>query len=734
MFDINEELDKIIYKYELDKHHPQYRIMKQCEKILKALIEELCEKKKKTLFICRDVLETNIIEHYAQDSEYIKNVVLVRRGEQCLKEINFDEYKMVYVFFYDDAQWVMNYLSSRNIINVWVYDIFEQHHIRCDRDFYKFCKNDIDKKFAEDFPGRKGWKNCVQLELYSLQCQCEDEQDVANKMSIIEKCLFLAVYMRDFILVEKYIKRLEPTNRIYREILDEINNLLQEIEDKVRDNTGESIIVYWLDAITYESSQDMSYLQSRVNKSVSFENAFTASPHTISTAKGMFFGKNILDDKVYSIRQINASNSDLLRYLDEKEYDVKVISGYMHWFEKSRVTKARHEIYDPSSEIFWDMLNNLINQTKKTFYIIHALVEGHAPYFSSNMSKDCMVDNAARYKVGKNELDKQLEYYDRLLGDSVTRIYMSDHGAFEFRTRYHIIFSIYSQKIRARKIKELFSTLDFKKLLMQLVDNEEVNEKEIAREYVEIQGMDRYNYKLISKLFKEKRTPTIYMLGYKGIITKENIYIRFNNGIEWLTDRNRMLYEPVLWNSINNIQESDKIPELRKMVTDYPMDVLSDDCFKYARYLRVLASKVDYYFERNISIICEVLNKYPEKSVAIRMGGNHSRELYTNIPYEYKKKIGCFIDKDTNCQCGIYGLPVITLEQLNEINIKAVVLSSYNHREMLRKESRSYPKNIDVIDFYRVFERYGIVFNDNFYMDIKMPDELYEGFPFEDES
>lgn len=129
MFDINEELDKIIYKYELDKHHPQYRIMKQCEKILKALIEELCEKKKKTLFICRDVLETNIIEHYAQDSEYIKNVVLVRRGEQCLKEINFDEYKMVYVFFYDDAQWVMNYLSSRNIINVWVYDIFEQHHI-----------------------------------------------------------------------------------------------------------------------------------------------------------------------------------------------------------------------------------------------------------------------------------------------------------------------------------------------------------------------------------------------------------------------------------------------------------------------------------------------------------------------------------------------------------------------------------------------------------------------------
>ena len=134
-----------------------------------------------------------------------------------------------------------------------------------------------------------------------------------------------------------------------------------------------------------------------------------------------------------------------------------------------------------------------------------------------------------------------------------------------------------------------------------------------------------------------------------------------------------------------------------------------------------------------INVICTELDKYPMKSIAIRMGGEHSMQLFSRISDEHKGKIACFVDNSKSCLCSKYGLPIIDLDELENRGIQAIILSSYDYREMLRRESKKYPKNLDIIDIYSIFEKNGIYCTKNFYMDIKLKDEDYDvGFPFEE--
>ena len=127
------------------------------------------------------------------------------------------------------------------------------------------------------------------------------------------------------------------------------------------------------------------------------------------------------------------------------------------------------------------------------------------------------------------------------------------------------------------------------------------------------------------------------------------------------------------------------------------------------------------------------MKKYPKGTIALRMGGNHSAELYNRLQDEYKEKIGFIIDSNKECICKKYGMPVLTLEEAANTKIKAIVLSSYNHLDMLRKETITYPNEIEIIDIYKELEEKGIYCKDTFYVDAQMKDEDYEvGFPFED--
>ena len=96
------------------------------------------------------------------------------------------------------------------------------------------------------------------------------------------------------------------------------------------------------------------------------------------------------------------------------------------------------------------------------------------------------------------------------------------------------------------------------------------------------------------------------------------------------------------------------------------------------------------------------------------MGGLHSYYLCSILNENVQKKIGSFIDQNLHCICATHR-KVITKEQLVEEKMEAVILSSFDYRRILREESVDYPKDVNVIDIYDVFEELGYSFTGNFF-------------------
>ena len=725
MFNIDEALNEIIYKYELDDICPSYRRAIKCENVLKKCVDNHCLLKEKVLFVCGDNNEVDIISHIAQGNMLIKCILYKNINENIL----WSEYKKIYVASYEINKDILNILIKEQVHYIWIYDVFSKNNCGCDRDFYKLNLTDSTIVFPNVFAGRKGWRNSIQLEFYNSKKKYRELRDEKEKERELRKCLFYSLYMKDFKKSDYYFNILSRKDIRFKKAYDEVKALLGEIKKKVKGNSYNNIVIYLMDAISYEESKDMQYLHKQMKKSVVFENAYATMGNTFPTIKNMLLGKYMFEDRTYAIKKINTEDSEVLKFLQEYGYDIKFISGYMNWVDYRYRSAKRHEIYDSCSMILWDLMNNLINQDKKTFYVVHMLVESHEPYLSSRMSKKSIMDESIRSEFGRKVIDEQLEFYDKFLNDKSYRIYMSDHGKGALFEKYHIILSLYHKKIVNKRINELYSIIDFEKLIKQILVNCNIDERELKREYVHIQNLDKYNYSLIKDIFVNKKYPNIFFMGFNGVITRNKMYVRFKNGQECLIQNDMNDKKKLLWNEC--VEIDDEIDLLRGFTWKYPEEIVNDDMFKYSKYVDKLIEKLGSYMKRYINIICSKLDKYPLKSVAIRMGGEHSMNLYARLSDEYKDKIACFIDGNKMCVCAKYGLPVISIDELEKGNIQAVILSSYDHRAMLRSEAEKYSKDIDVIDIYSVLEDNDILCTNNFYMNIKLKDEDYDvGFPF----
>ena len=729
MFDINEAIDNIIYKYNIDEYYPSYRKASNCEKILKKIIDNHGLANENVLFLCNDQLEIEIISHNSQGCELVECI----NYNQISDSIEWNRYKEVYILSYEKYDDMSEYLDGKTVNYLWVYDVFEKYGYSCCKDFYRLTSKAYESMFSDSFPGKEGWRNNIQLELYNCQKRYNNACDENVKTIELKKCLYLSLYMRNFLSAHSYFMELSKVDVKYKNASEEVDELLTEIKRRVKEKQDKNVVLYWMDAISYEECGDMPYLQQQMNESVVFENAFTSTPNTFPTGKAMFLGKYMVDDKGYQIKNISLENSEVLKLFKEQEYNIKSISGYMRWFDYEYRSEKRHELYDSCSMILWDLLNNLVNNEGKTFYIVHMLVEGHHPFLTSEMDEIGLLDDGIRYSQGRRELDKQLRFFDEFINSKSYRIYMSDHGQHQFSTRYHVILSVYGNGLMRRKINKMFSLIDFVKLIKQILEDGCIDESSYEREYVKIQDIDWYNYKHIRRLINDKIPPDMFLIGYKGVITKEKMYIKFKTGQEWVTDRNIIIHEPALWDGYYNEysdEEQQVINIFREYAGDNITEIDNDERFKYSKYIYKLIDKYKVYMEEYMNIIYKEMDKYPSQSIAIRMGGDHSVELYARMGKEYRKKIKCFIDNNEMCKCSKFGIPIIKLDELEMNSIQGVILSSYDYLEALREEIKQYDKGINVIDIYEAFEKNGICCTKNFYMDIKMAEEDYDvGFP-----
>lgn len=746
MLDINKTLNDIIFKYRLDKHYPHYKNMQEAEKILKKLVREIICNSRKVIFVGDNKIGIEFIRNISRSYMDIEFVFYEQNDKEFtqLETVDWKKFEDVYLISFYGAEYVERWFRRHHVQYEWLYDIFDREEIYLQREFFVFGKENL--YFWVDPTGDCGARSgeeTIQCELYCQQNKYANEHDSRIKRIALEKCLFLTLYMKNFVAAEEYIVLLAEADERYERLWGEIQELLELIKKKISCRKQQDIILYWLDAVPYGAESNMPYLQEAMRHSVVFENAFTNVPYTIPTLRSMFLGKRDIDDQGYRISEISKNNSTVMQFLEAEGYDIKIFSDYFYGLFPILYRKEHFCIdkYAPFSMKLWDMCSEMLLQEKNTLWLIHEL-ESHAPYFVSSINdRNCNCDQKGleeRYKLARREVDEQLAFYDSFISNDAFRIYMSDHGTgISVQNYVHILFNVRHRMLQPRKVTCMYSILDFNKVLEQIIVDGDIKEQELSREYVEIGNMDRYNRQSIEEVFRKKAGVNDGFFGYKGIVDEKYIYIHYTVGKEWLQVREKMRNPFLLYDCIDDICDDTLLPKYRKLAGKYLEDIDNDEKFKYSKYLYTLYHNLSKHnnLKKYVRIMEQMLEKYPNNSVAIRMGGYHSLKLYYLFSEESRKKIWGFIDNSNECRCGIFHLPIIPIcygEDLQKAGIKAILLSSYLNLEALRREAESYPVTIDILDIYSCFEKNGLPCNNDFWV-VKGIDTDYEvGFPFDD--
>lgn len=699
---ITDELNKIIYKYELDKYYPHYRKMQEAKKIISKILEQIKKENLKVIFVGDDGNAEKLLRNMAKNV----NVSFCNKlTEEAMERCVWDDYDVIYVFSFYEVERVFLWMRMHGIKHIWLYDIFEESDILFERPFATFGKDSQDDWFPEHFLGKVRGDN-LYLELFFQQRKYESSDNVAVRKIALKKALFLTLCLKNFVKAEEYFSLLKG-EECFDNAWKEITVLLEKIRVCVQENSKKHIILYWMDGIHYEQKKDMPYLQTRKESGISFENAITHADNTNPTAKAMFCKAKFVDDRSYRISKITEENSPVLRCLAKKDYDFKVISGYFTIFEKQAMIDENLSMWASCSEILWNLMQQLLTAEKNTLYLVHLLVEGHAPHLNTRMLEINFDQLKPRKQDSCIELDEQLKFYDSFVGGNEYRIYMSDHGTADIFTNIHVHFDIVANNLKPRKVSEIFSLLKFSEVIEQLLMKNTIIPKELVTDYAEFQRIDWYNEATIKKIVEERRLFGNYYFGCKGIITQEYIYLRFNTGKQWMVPRNKhMRLEYCFGEYICN---KELLSSFQRLAGIYPKQVSDDDIFHDSKLLYELYYQRKINIDKILDVLCAALENFPENSILIRMGGKYSYQLYLVLPEIYKRKVSGFVDKDKECLCSCFELPIVTPDEINDLDgVRGIILSSYKFITELREEARGYSEQITVLDIYKECEKKGI--------------------------
>lgn len=747
MRDINEELNQIISKYHLDQYYPHYRNMIDAQKVLRDIVQEIQQNKKKAIFVGYDKSGIAFIRNISRDYMDI-HFLIYNRNDKVLEDLELTDwnvYDEVYLISYYGAEYVERWFRLHHIRYEWIYDIFERQGFYLQREFFAFGKEDLYQLIETNelsVHTRHGWTESLLCELYCQQSKYNSAKNRTTRRIALEKCLFLTIYLKDFVKTHEYISILTQEDIKFKYLWEELQTLLDDVRMAVRERTQKDIILYWLDAIPYGDERNMPYLQRYKEAGIEFENAHTYITNTNPTLRAMFLGQKDIDNRAYLITQITRKNSPVIRNLEEQGYHIRILSGYFSdKFPYEYLSEHFYiDWYHPCSMILWDMISDMLVQETKTLYLTHAL-DAHAPYLNSNINDANYRDRRERYRLARLKVDEQLEFYDSFISKDVRRIFMSDHGqadVVQLYKGYHVLFNIYSNGLRPRKIKDFFTLLDFDKVLRQILVGNEIREAEFTREYVEIGRMDRYSRRQIEKIMRDQKGISTTCFGYTGIIDKEYIYMRFKTGKEWLQKRENMPQcNPLMvYDCAADVCEPKMLSKYRLLAGGYFKEIDEDEQFKYVRYLYDVHDNILKHndMKRRADIINGMLTEYPESSIGIRLGGYHSAMVYYILSEENRKRIWGFIDNSEECLCSKLHLPIIgseSIEKLREAGIQAVLLSSYINLDALRREADEWYGELTVLDMYECLNKNGIRCKDNFWVIEGTADDYDVGFPFE---
>ena len=270
------------------------------------------------------------------------------------------------------------------------------------------------------------------------------------------------------------------------------------------------------------------------------------------------------------------------------------------------------------------------------------------------------------------------------------------------------------------EVKGLFTYLDFHKLVEYLLDSNFPAISKLNRTYVEVQDLPYYNGYAIGQYLKQKMID--HLLGYRGIVTSNMVYIKNDFGKEE--------YWQIGPASIEELNR--ELSLCRGWVGQSSIDVEHEEKFQYSKYIyrifqRYYARNQEYE-DRKSAVIQDLFSD--EKAIyGIRTGGWAAMHLILSLPFELRQRIAYIIDQTDDCICRYLNCKIIRPNEISRFHIDKIIVPVMLREEGFQKELAGL--SAQVIDLPGYLAEHGVVCTGDFFRPEFTADDLDVDFPFE---
>jgi len=606
---IEQKLEEIIYKYNLCVNYPEWRLYYQAKKLIVELFESFPENKKvairgigghtkRVMEILEEHHLKNKISYLVDQKEDIPSnlygieVLSVEEAEK--RDID------VYVISSFIHEWaMMTELRRKNdgVVIIGLYSYFRRKQVALSKEFY-FIRPHIE--YVTLF---------FCHEALDGACSLEEEEN------LIKELIFLYLEIRDFVgafkWMDTYVKKGFNEVQKYYLAKKEIEELLIQIEECLKEDNKKDIVVNWLDNVPNRDFSKMNWLYEHCKQGLIFDYAF--SPHATTRSAMMNLFKASLPQegksRAFHKEKVTVKNSPLLECLEKQDYKFKFIANrytYKELFEEQDIIKFDYSFFDSgsnaegcSTQLQWYALAERLKNNTAGLYFIHNVSETHWSYMcptSLGTLESGTMREQETYKLlatSREYLDEQLKFYSRFYGSNAYEIYLSDHGYSGpvcTPERHQIIFSVVGNTPDKGREERIFSLHDFVKVVQYIMNPIAENYNKIFRDEIILHRLDCYGTWWINKVLsavksciEEKRYSDIRLqtggLQHCVAVTKQFMYSKPSL---W---REEALY--VLPDTSTNCLGEEAFSEiedrLREICEKQWIDIEKDDFFEGSR-------------------------------------------------------------------------------------------------------------------------------------------------------
>jgi len=738
-FDIDEKLNEIIFKYHLDDVYPDYKKMLQAEKLADELTKSWIGNGKIACIVTyeSDIHRWKHFLRYGQEVEFIRcsrktgvrDSSRVYDTEEKLGQKKWEEYSGVYVLSMEGSFFIRHWLRTHGVSYVFLYDYFASQGLFFSKDWDTLLTENSTEAWAAAY-WHKPKRNFLFFEILTATEEWRCNTEPALKELNWKRAFFLSLYIRDFCLADKLVRNCPSDYGVAKKAWKEISNLIKDIRKEIKKCSKRHILLLWTDAVPYEDIDKIPFLANKMDTGICFDNMFTVNGNTNPTLKALFCHKMPVAGDSYSIKKISAENSGVYKELERHDYNITMLGGYWDSILPANKSDRYFQRFSPVSLMLWDLWKNMIQAEKPCFWAVHEILESHFPFLSANLTDEVFRSDGKRFFAACDYIDKQYHFYLDELPQCMVKIYMTDHGQEEYCKRYHTFFLVENGE-KPCHVDGMCSYYDFDIIIKRILNGESLTDKVLTRKYVLIQDLDLYSPEANAAFIKHCLPGRITTVGYHGIIDKKYIYIKFNNGIEWMAERGKAGPEPNLFSE--RIDAPGQLDKYRKWLGDIPEP--SPTIKKKLRYARYLQKAYENARPRNLEkhhMLNEWIRKYPKGSLAIRTGGFNALGFYDLLTPDNQERIACFVDRDSACKAAQRGKRVLSDFDAVPSDIKGIVLVSYKFFSEIEKEIERYTGVMEILNPFEYLKTKGLVCKAGV-AEYELTKEDYDvGFPFDE--